>query len=202
LPGPFPRPHEASRAHTPCHQTIPTSSFDAVRQRRHHAPGPHRSFRPRPVTAARFCALPSPHGHSRRSLCFAMIPHASTFPRPGIAVRAFRGSRRSGTMRALTPGCARTPDRSLHLSCSAFRTSRPQPSRAARTSISQSPQRVRPALADQASPSTCRLAATPRRSGFVIPGSSLGQALRAIRSPRVASHPASRPRSCLRLHEM
>jgi len=92
----------------------------------------------------------------------------------------------------LLPG-ARTPDRSLRLLRSAFRTSRPQPRRVPRTSLSQSPQRVRPdPLPSPGFASARRLANTRRRNGFVI--------LRAIRSPPVASHPASRRRSYLRLH--
>src|ERR1700675_1208469 len=61
----------------------------------------------------------------------------------------------------------------------------------ARTSLCQSPQRVRPV---QASPSMSRLAATRRRIGFVI--------LRAARSLPAAPPPASRRRSCLQLHAM
>jgi hypothetical protein len=46
----------------------------------------------------------------------------------------------------------------------------------------------------QASPRMSRLAAAHRRIGFVI--------LQAARSPPAASHPASRRRSCLRLHAL
>jgi len=45
------------------HQTVPTTSFDAVHQRRHHALRPDCIFHPRPV--AGFCTLCSPRGHCR-----------------------------------------------------------------------------------------------------------------------------------------
>jgi hypothetical protein len=47
------------------HQTVPTTSFDAVHQRRHHTLSPDRIFHPRPV--AGFCTLSSRCGHCR---CF------------------------------------------------------------------------------------------------------------------------------------
>src|ERR1700737_4126924 len=98
------------------HQTVPTTSFDAVNQRRHHADCPDRSFHPRPV--AGFSTLCSPCGHCRSSLCFFPVHSTSTFlptfPRHGFAFRAFHGYRRSSTMRALTPAAPRQRDRSLH----------------------------------------------------------------------------------------
>ncbi len=76
------------------HQTVPTTSFDAVRQRRHHAVGPDGGFHPRPV--AGFCTLCSPRGHCRCCLCFRLSHSASTFlptfPRCGFAFRTSRGS--------------------------------------------------------------------------------------------------------------
>ena len=110
-------------------QTVPTSSFDAVLQRRHHAVRPHRGFHPRPI--AGFCTLCSPRGHSWCFLClvahFPPPPSCPAFPRRGFAPRASRGSRRCGTTRALTPAAPRQPGRSLCLPCPAFRTSHPQP---------------------------------------------------------------------------
>src|SRR5262249_31014574 len=100
-------------------QTEPFTSFDdAVFQRRQHALTPHRSFPPRPA-AVRLCALCSPLGHCRR-LAFALLrcrTHASTFlppvPRRSFAFCASHGSRRFGTMKALTPAPLTTPSAGL-----------------------------------------------------------------------------------------
>jgi len=103
----------------------------------------------------------------------------------------FVAHRHCGTMRALTPA-ARSHARQvspLTLRCLPNIPSPTTP--CARTSLCQSPQRVRPV---EASPHMSRLAATRRRIGFVI--------LRAARSLPAAPHPASRRRSCLQLHAM
>src|SRR5690554_4904209 len=92
-------------------QTVPTSSFDAVDQRRHHALRPHRGFHPRPHWEA-FCLQGFCTTFSRIGTGDALLPlrahHASTFlptfPRSGFANRTSRDRSRSGTMRALTPG--------------------------------------------------------------------------------------------------
>jgi len=114
------------------HQTVPTSSFDAVLQRRHHALRPDVSFHPRPV--AGFCTLCGPCGHWRR---FRLLPsrHCAsiflpTFPRHGFAIRAFRGC---SPLRyyAGSDSCRASPARQVspfHLL--AVWASRPQPRRA------------------------------------------------------------------------
>src|SRR6202045_1364624 len=111
LPGRFQR---CGRTHL-IHQTVPTTSFDAVNQRRHHADCPDRSFHPRPV--AGFCTLCSPCGHCRSSLCFFPVHSTSTFlptfPRHGFAFRAFHGYRRTRPMRAPTPSAPRRRPRAL-----------------------------------------------------------------------------------------
>ena len=93
------------------HQAVPTPSFDAVLQRRHHALRPHRGFHPRPV--AGFCTLFSRRRHCRCCLLPGSVLHASTFlppfPRDGFASRPSRGSRRCSTMRALTPASLARP---------------------------------------------------------------------------------------------
>src|SRR5712675_1759820 len=76
------------------HQTIPTSSFDAIDQRRHHTLRPYASFHPIIVCVLEdFSALCSPCGHYRRCLCFRIGHRASTFlpplPRRGFATHAF-----------------------------------------------------------------------------------------------------------------
>jgi len=76
------------------YQTVPTPSFDAVDQRRHHAIRPDGRFHPRPV--AGFCTLCSPRGHCRCCLCSHPFlpppPSCPAFPRRGFATRAFHGS--------------------------------------------------------------------------------------------------------------
>ena len=183
-------------AHTLSIRLIPTSSFDAVHQRRHHALRPDRGFHPRPV--AGFCTLCSPRGHCRRCSCFVPVLHASTFlppfPRRGFAPRAFRGFRRCGTMRALTPaGLAHT--RQVSPLTPLCLPDIPPPTTCARPDVAFPVTSARPVGASRGSRlrhCTRRLAATPRRIGFVI--------LQAVRSPPVAPHPASRRRSYLRLH--
>ena len=160
----FPRPPPAlGRTHL-VHQTVPTSSFDAVDQRRHHALRPDRGFHPRPVVG--FCTLCSPSGHCRCCRLLLSVLHASTFlpafPRPGFASRASRGLRRRGTMRALTPaGLARARQVSP-LTPLCLPDIPPPTTSCARTSLFQSPQRVRqvPGFAMNR-----RLAATSAESG-------------------------------------
>jgi len=126
--------------------TVPTSSFDAVLQRRHHALRPHRSFHPRPVLAG-FCTLCSPRGHCRCCLCLGLGHCASTFlptfPRRGFAIRAFRGS---PPLRyyAGSDSCRASPARQVSLLTLHCLPDIPPPiTSRARTSLCQSPQRVR-----------------------------------------------------------
>jgi hypothetical protein len=127
--------------------------------------------------------------------CFIpFVPHPLSCP-PSLdaaLLSALSGAHRPcGTMRALPPvGLSQVRQVSpLTLHCL---PDIPSPTTScARTSLCQSPQRVRSV---KASPSMSRLAATRRRIGFVI--------LRAVRSLPAASHPASRRRSCLPLHTM
>ena len=106
-------------------------------------------------------------------LCLAhsTLPHPPScpaFPRRGFALRAFRGLRRCGTMRALTPVALSQARQVSPVHPLAVQTSHPQPRRAAPTSRAY--HLVRPmTLADQASPQMSRLAATHRRIGFVHP---------------------------------
>ena len=195
-PNSFPGRFERCRRPHLVDQTEPTIAFDAVFQRRHHAVGPDAGFHPRPV--AGFCSLCSPRGHCRRFPCllphFPHPPSCPAFPRRGFALRASRGLRRCGTMRALTPA-ARSHTRQVSPFTPLRLPSIPPPTTScARASLCQSPQRAQPALADQASPGMSRLAASRRRIGFVI--------LRAALSLPAALHLASLRRSCLRLHEM
>ena len=123
------------------HQAVPTTSFDAVLQRQHHALRPHRSFHPRPITG--FCTSSSLCGHCRCCHLLRHGVHASTslppFPRRGFAFHTSRGLRRL----ALTPaGLARTPQASP-LTTFCFPNIPPPTTPCARTSLSQSPQRVR-----------------------------------------------------------
>ena len=121
-------------------------------------------------------------------MLFPHPPSCPAFPRPGFASRTSRGSRRRGTMRTLTPAGFAHSRQVSPLTPPAFRASRPQPRDAPRTSLSQSPQRVRSGpKGPSASPIPRGLTGAPRRNRFVI--------LRATRLPPVASHPASRRRS-------
>ena len=180
------------------HQTEPFAAFDAVDQRRQHAFRPHQSFGPRDHGSG-LCIVRSRLRHSRCVPCSSHGRHVSTFlptlPRTGFASRTFHdrfGPDHIGTMRALTPaGLAHTRQVSpLPLHC---RPSIPIPTTScASMSLCQSHQRIEIGQMAQASPSFGKLAASPRRNGFVI--------LRATRSPPVAPHPASLRRSYLRLH--
>src|SRR5262249_10775784 len=130
------------------HQTVPTSSFDAVLQRRHHALRPDRGFHPRPVLAG-FCTLCSPRGHCRCSLCLDLGHCTSSFlppfPRRGFAARAFRGF---SPLRyyAGSDSCRTSPARQASLLTLHRLPGIPPPTTlCARTSLCQSPQRVRSA---------------------------------------------------------
>ncbi len=77
------------------HQTVPTTSFDAVDQRRHDAVGPDRIFDPRRV--AGFWTSRSPRGARAGAFCDPFGSDCAstfrpTFPRRGFALRTFRGS--------------------------------------------------------------------------------------------------------------
>ena len=124
---------------------------------------------------------------------FPPPPSCPAFPRPGFAVRASRGLRHCGTMRALTPA-ALSQARQVSLLPSLRLQGIPPPTTwCARTPLCQSPQRVRSVPhGTQASPHMSKLATSPRRIGFVI--------LQATPSPPAAPHSTSRRRSCLRLH--
>jgi len=190
---PSSRPGPASRCAHLVNQAEPSSSFDAVAQRRHHAIRPYRSFHPRHV--AGFCALHSPRGHSG-ALCASVLvfTHPPSYP-PWLGPVLQPGFSRLSPHRyyeALTPaGLAHdrqvSPLTPLHL-----RASRPQHVMCPKCRFVSQPQRIRSdPLRSSASPCDRRLATTPRRNRFVL--------LRATRSPPVASHPASRRRSYLRL---
>ena len=108
--GDFPPPRlEGRRSDGLVHQTVPLASFDAVAQRRHHALGPDRCFRPPPRFAAvGFCPLLSPFGHSRGGLLRHSRPRTSnflpSFPRGGFATRPSPRPRPyRGNMKAVTP---------------------------------------------------------------------------------------------------
>ena len=128
------------------HQAVPTSSFDAVLQRQHHALRPHRSFHPRPVLVG-FCTLCSPCWHSRRCLCLGLGQCASTFlptfPQRGFASRASRGSSPLQYYAGSDP-CRTSPARQASLLTLHCLPGIPPPiTSCARTSLCQSPQRVR-----------------------------------------------------------
>src|SRR5882672_3186978 len=162
------------------HQTIPTSSFDAVDQRQHHTLRPYASFHPIIVCVLEdFSALCSPCGHFRRCLCFRIGHRVSTFlpplPRHGFATHAFRRVHNP----ARTPrhryyegseSCRTSPVRQaspVHLSC----LPSIQPPNTLRSCTSRfliTPVRTIGSLRFQASPYLCRLAATPRRNGFAL----------------------------------
>ena len=155
LVGPDTRPGRRKRRRRShlIHQAVPTSSFDAVVQRRQHAFRPHRGFHPGPVarptpgfctTFSRFCtaaALLPPSGH--RASTF--LP---PFPRPGFALRASHGPDqrhgRRGTMRALKPAGLATNRQVSPLTPSCLPSIPPPNTSCLRTSLSQSPQRARP----------------------------------------------------------
>src|SRR6202011_3639688 len=127
--------------------------------------------------------------------CFIpSVPHPPSYP-PSLGAALLSAlsvvPHHCGTMRALPPAGLSQARQVSPLTLHCLPGIPPPTTSCARTSLCQSPQRVRPV---QASPSICRLAATRRRIGFVI--------LRAARSLPAAPHPASRRRSCLQLHVM
>src|SRR5215469_17701210 len=69
----LPRGAQGRRADDLIHQAEPLASFDAVIQRRHHALGPDRGFRPSPGWVESVCPLLSRSRHCRDSLCH--YPH-------------------------------------------------------------------------------------------------------------------------------
>src|SRR5208282_1623880 len=121
--GPFvggdlaPRNLEGRRPDGLVNQRKPLASFDALVERRRHALCPDRSFRPIQAGIVGLWSL----------LILRAFRFLPPFPRNGFATRPSRGSRRIGTMKALTPA-ALTPDggspRFLRL---AFPTFHPQP---------------------------------------------------------------------------
>ena len=143
-----------------------------------------------------FCTFSSPCGHCRCSLCSVSVHSASTFlptfPRRGFAIRAFRGSSPLQYY-AGSDSCRASPARQVSpFHPLAFRASNPQPRCApARHVLITSCVRSVP-FSPRLRHTSRRLAATPRRIGFVI--------LQAARSPPAAPHHVSRRRSCLRLH--
>ncbi len=116
--------------------------------------------------------------------CFPHPPSCPAFPRRGFALRASRGLRRCGTMRALTPAELSQARQVSPLIRSAFRASRPQPRGAPERRFVSHLSASGRAYRSQASQSSCTLAAPPRRIGFVI--------LQAALSPPAALHPTSR----------
>ncbi len=175
------------------HQTVPTTSFDAVLQRRHHAVRPNRSFHPRPV--AGFCTSFSPRGHCRCCRLLHSIRPASTFlptfPRRGFAVRAFRGSSplRYYAGSASCPALASPTGLSAY---PALPSGHPVPNHVVRSDVALPVTSARPTGPGFAIHEQARRYTPP--IGFVI--------LRAARSLPAAPHPASRRRSCLPLHVM
>jgi hypothetical protein len=140
--------------------------------------------------------LCSPCGHCRCLLLLQSVFHASTFlptfPRRGFA---FRASRSSSPLQyyAGSDSCPALARQAGLFAYSALPSGHPAPNHVVLPNIALSVTSARPVgFPGFARPS--RLAATRRRNGFVI--------LRAIRSPPVALHPASRRRSYLRLHAM
>jgi hypothetical protein len=137
----------------------------------------------------------SPFGHCQCSLCFnPFITHPPSYP-PSLGTALLSvplaAHHRCSTMRALTPARRSHARQVSSLTPLCLPDIPPPITSCTRTSLCQSPQRVR-LFPGFTRPS--RLAPTRRRNGFVI--------LRAIRSPPVALHPASRRRSYLRLHAM
>src|SRR5208283_4852503 len=94
-----------------------------------------------------------------------------------------------GIMKALTPAALALRRRVSPLTPPCLPAVPSPTTRTVRWPLSQSPQRHR---SFQASPLSSRLATASRRIGFVL--------LRTGGSPPAAPHPASRRRSCLRLH--
>jgi len=126
--------------------------------------------------------------------CFWSIPYPPSCPPSlGAALLSalFTNPHRCSTTRALTPAAPRQHDRSLR--STRLPSGHPIPNHVVRPD-SHVPitSCVRPVLSNQASPGMRKLAATHRRIGFVY--------LQAAHSPPTALHPASRRRSCLRLH--
>ena len=179
------------------HRPAPSAACDAVRQRRQHAFHPCFGFEPRPAERS---GVSAPCVALRHWRCFSALARSSRIHLPALPFlgrvllappSVVHAPYHNGTMRALTPAALRRRRRSLR---SVRLPSRhPVPNHVMQpgghvpiTSCHRS------ALADQTSPPMSKLASARRRIGFVI--------LRAVGSPKAALHPASRRRSCLRLH--
>ena len=179
-----PRRIEGCWADDLIHQTVPLASFDAVAQRRHHAPGPDRCFGPPPLAAAAgFCPLRSLFRHSRGGLLLHSRPRTSnflpSFPRSGFAAAPLHGPRPyRGIMKDLTPAALHPTGRSLRLLRFAVPAFRPQPRKLPAGRFAS---RLSAAGCFQTSPPMSRLATALRRIRFVI--------LRTPGSPPVAPHP-------------
>src|SRR6266446_80416 len=171
-PDPLPGRLQGRRRKHLVHQTVPTSSFDAVDQRRHHPLRPDRGFHPRIL--ADFCALCSPRGHCRRFRLLrsghCVSTFLPTFPRRVFAPHAFRRSARLRYYEG-SDSCRTSPVRRqaspVHLSC--LPSIQPPTTLRACTSRSLSPPCVQSVpCGSRLRHTSSRLAATPRRNGFVI----------------------------------
>src|SRR5215469_1669092 len=104
----LPRRCQGRRSNDLVHQTVPLASFDAVAQRRHHALGPDRCFRPPPLTAAAgFCPCVAFSGTPEAACCLIpdSAPPTSCPPSLGAVLlpALFTAYRGSGTTKAVTP---------------------------------------------------------------------------------------------------
>jgi hypothetical protein len=134
-------------------------------------------------------------GHCRCFLCLVRTSHIHLPARlPSARLCCPRVSRHAPQQYyAGSDSCPASPARQVSpLSRSAFRTSRPQRRCAPERRFASRLSAFGVSSRTQASPSYGRLAALPRRIGFVL--------LQAIPSLPAAPHPASRRGSCLRLH--
>ena len=112
--------------------------------------GGDRGFHPAQVrhfVPLGFCALLSRFRHFRRLSLPLFIHRASTFlpplPRGGFAARPSHGLRRNGTMKALTPASPAHTRQVSPLTPPCLQDIQSPTTPCARTSLSQSPQRVR-----------------------------------------------------------
>jgi hypothetical protein len=166
-----PRHRQGRRSDDLIHQTVPLAPFDAVAQRRHHALGPDRCFRPPPLTAAAgFCPLRSRFRHSRGGL----LPHSGLrtsnflppFPRRGFASRPSHGPRPHRYYEGCDSCRLHQIGRSLRLLRFAVPAFRPQPRK---LPAGRFVSRLSADSCFQASPRMSRLATDLRRIRFVIP---------------------------------
>ena len=142
-------PHDALLERT-IYQTIPNPSFDACYERRYHTLRPNTGFHPaqiRHVMPLGFCALLSRLRHFRHCSLPVSVHRASTFlppfPQDGFATRPSHGLHRGGTMKALTPVPLAQTKQVSPLTPPCLQDIPSPTTSYARTSLCQSPQRVR-----------------------------------------------------------